>query len=302
MYKSNISKMKNIFIYLFAILLFSTCIKDEDANPEDSRDEHLLKVSVANAKNEDVSEVVLYIFDKDKLFIDTLKTTVDNIITLNMPQHEKIFVVALGNSESGDQTLPTLNVGDPISKAYLTLKTSIEAGIHIANSPGDLFIGSEDISLTGYNCETIIHTLTINRRVASMTITTSNIQHCLGTADSDFHYLIHNTHGSLNFTGTSAGNIVVYKPKTRFNESKEFIAPVFYTLATKSEELTTVEIYKSDKLIFSTSIDKDGKPIILREGELVDVKIDFKCPEIEVSLEIKPWGEVNIDQEFEENN
>ncbi|PXV66346.1 fimbrillin-A associated anchor protein Mfa1/Mfa2 [Dysgonomonas alginatilytica] len=294
----------NVLLYIFLILFLPSCIKDGD--PEDCLDTHLLQVKAVG-----VSDAVLYVFDENQLFLDTivvhapaLSTRADiemnAIVKLNYPNHSKITVVGWGNSLGEEQNIPLPHVGSSLNDARVALKTSTGINsMRYARSPADLFQGYLEIDLTGKNRQTITHVINLTRKISSAYIVTKGLQEWVGTNDTDFSYVVKSTYDSMDFKAELTGTKVNYQPNTLFEANGNFIAPIFNTFHS-ADEYITIEIYKGTTLVYNARTDSDGNPFKLEAGKLLQVLIILKGTGagINVSFTISQWGVVNIDQEL----
>lgn len=294
----------NVLLYIFLILFLSSCIKDGDS--DDCIDTHILQVKAVG-----VSDAVLYIFDENQLFLDTIvvhaitpstraETAMNSIVKLDYPNHSKITVVGWGNSLGEGQNIALPGIGTSLDDARVALKTTTGINsVPYANSPDDLFHDYLDIDLTGRNRQTITHTMTLTRKVSSAYIVTKGLQQWVGTNSTDFSYVIKGTYDSMTFRGEVTGKKVNYQPSASFDNSKNFIAPIFNTFHS-GDEYITIEIYNGTRLVYTAETDSDGNPFRLEAGKLLQVLIILEGTgaEIDVSFTISEWGVIDIDQEI----
>lgn len=244
--------------------------------------------------SETIKDITLYVFDKDKNLLDTLHTSLSELVTLDYPGHDVLKLVAWGNGRQGSQTLPALRQGDHLETAFVSLIHQPQTRITypVAGSPDDLFYGTIDIQNAA---DSSVKELPFRRKVSGVAITARYLKEYVGSSEGDFHCILYKTSDKLDFYGLSSGTDVSYRPDASFNERGDFVSSVFNILPT-DEELR-IGIYHRGVLKTTIVSDNQGIPLRVAEGRLLNVLVDFKG-EISVELKVTDWGKREIWKEF----
>ena len=151
MQKNKFRNCLQILPVLFLMAFVSaSCIKDDLSGcPSPHVSGLTLQVKAFDADggtlgSETIKDITLYVFDKDKNLLDTLHTSLSELVTLDYPGHDVLKLVAWGNGRQGSQTLPALRQGDHLETAFVSLIHQPQTRITypVAGSPDDLFYGS----------------------------------------------------------------------------------------------------------------------------------------------------------------
>ena len=115
MQKNKFRNCLQILPVLFLMAFVSaSCIKDDLSGcPSPHVSGLTLQVKAFDADggtlgSETIKDITLYVFDKDKNLLDTLHTSLSELVTLDYPGHDVLKLVAWGNGRQGSQTLPAL--------------------------------------------------------------------------------------------------------------------------------------------------------------------------------------------------
>lgn len=306
--------MKTIYTTIVGSLLLGSATllascECDDENDIDTLKHYMLTVKAVESDFDAVKDnVSLYVFDDASKFTQLTQTTLDKATDLALEHGRSYTVVAVPHSV--EMLLPTFAPGTLLQDAHIVLATSIFAdNNNVAVSPGDMFHGT--ISLgdkgSGYkaasNPTTESQLLWTRRKVAALTIIARNIQAAFGTTDTDFSYVVRQTSGAMDMSGTLKGTKVVYHPASHFSATnKDLIAPIFYTYASQAEDGFTLDIYKGNSLVRSYTTDNDENPLLLKEGKHTVMLIDFGSAatgaQMDVSLSVKEWSDGSIEESF----
>lgn len=188
MQKNKFRNCLQILPVLFLMAFVSaSCIKDDLSGcPSPHVSGLTLQVKAFDADggtlgSETIKDITLYVFDKDKNLLDTLHTSLSELVTLDYPGHDVLKLVAWGNGRQGSQTLPALRQGDHLETAFVSLIHQSQTRITypVAGSPDDLFYGTIDIQ-TSADALSATGTLSdkelpLRRKVSGVAVTAFNI-------------------------------------------------------------------------------------------------------------------------------
>ncbi len=280
-------------LLLFMAFVSVSCIKDDlsECRPP----VFSLKVKAFDADNkplggESVKEVTLYVFDGEKLFLDSHDIRVDETVTLNYPDHKSLTLVAWGNGKQGHQTMPDLQKGDHLETAFVSL-IQTRTSLPVAESPDDLLHGILDINTDAESTAE----LPIRRRTAAVAITVRHLKEFVGSSEGEFRYVVRKTTDKLGFYGKPNGSSVSYSPPAEFNDKGEFVSSIFNILP--AEEELRIDIYHQGVLKTTVISDNKGNPLRAEVGRLLNVLIDFRG-EVSVDITVSEWGKREIWKEF----
>ena len=284
MQKNKFRNCLQILPVLFLMAFVSaSCIKDDLSGcPSPHVSGLTLQVKAFDADggtlgSETIKDITLYVFDKDKNLLDTLHTSLSELVTLDYPGHDVLKLVAWGNGRQGSQTLPALRQGDHLETAFVSLIHQPQTRITypVAGSPDDLFYGTIDIQ-TSADALSATGTLSdkelpLRRKVSGVAVTARHLKEYVGSSDGDFHYILRKTGNMLDFYGLPNGTDVSYRPEASFN----------------------------DRGVLRTTVisDSNGKPLRVSEGRLLNVLVDFDGA-ISVEVKVTDWGKQEIWKEF----
>ena len=160
------SCLQMLSVLLLTAFVSVSCIKEDLS--ECSKPGFSLQVKAFDADNQElaseyVKDITLYIFDKNKLFLDTCEVFLQELVMLDYPGHDSLTVVAWGNSKQGNQKMPALKKNEHLETAFVSL---IKKGnkLSVAGSPDDLFYGSIDIHANEFPAKV----LPIKRKTSSV--------------------------------------------------------------------------------------------------------------------------------------
>lgn len=239
---------------------------------------------------ETVKDVTLYVFDKDKAFLDTREVILSEYITLDYPDHEHLTVVAWGNSRQGQQTMPALEEGDPLETAFVSL-IQTRTILPVVGSPDDLFYGTMDIQAG----ETSAKVLPVRRKTSGVVVTARYLREFVGSAEGEFRYVLRKSTDKLDFYGKPNGTDVSYSPDAAFDNTGDFVSSIFNILSTDAD--IKIDIYHRGVLKTTIISDSEGKPLRAVEGRLLNVFVNFKG-DVSVDVKVTDWGKKEIWKEF----
>ena len=287
---------------LMLCIVQAACIHDDngDCPPENERQVLVIR-SFDGVGNEltgtgTVSEVMLYVFDAQNHFLQSIPCKENETVPLDYPGQGKITVVGWGNSQSDKQNMPRTVAGASLESLQMNLLRSPDGYLL---SPDDLFYGSVSI---GYPAVTRVavtaHQLSLQRKVASMEIVVKGISRRFDTADTDFALQVNETAEGIGFSGELSAVHNSYRPVCGFNSLKELVAPVFHTLPSGGNPVM-ITLYKGSEPVYEVSTDDGGASFMLEAGKLLSVVIDLdKGSGGSAYFDVKKWNESNINQEF----
>lgn len=288
--------LQMLFISLVAVFVSTGCTKEDLSSCAPKS--YTLTVSATDGQGneltaETVKEVMLYVFDENNQYLGVhTGTQVGQMVMLPYHTKEKITVVAWGNGAQGHQSMPTLTVGDKMETAFVSLLSQIRSTMDIAQSPDDLFYGSITLSKEHL---TVDNKISISRKTSSVIITARKLKQYAGAADDDFSYVLRKSTNKLDFYGKSNGTDVGYRPEAAFDNTGQFVSPIFNILSTTSN--IEIDIYHSGVLMATVVGDSTGKPFQAVEGKLLNVLIDFSA-DVTVTVSVTKWGHQEIWKEF----
>lgn len=284
-----------LFLLIFTAFVTAGCTKEDISQCNTS---HKFTLKASDADNGDITnpdvvkEIKLYVFDDAKNYLETHNTTIGEVVELNYPHLDKLHIVAWGNLDGGKQKVPTINIGDNLETAFISLHTT-KASLPIAQSPDDLF--HQDIEVTKEERK-VDNVLTMRRATSSVAITTRKLKEYASVDDDDFSYTLRETTDKLDFYGKPSGTEVVhYRPDAAFDNTGQFVSPIFNILPTTTD--IEIDIYHGSDLVASIKDDGKGNPLKAVEGKLLNVLIDFSLS-ITVKVEVTQWGEQKVWKNF----
>lgn len=265
-------------------------------------------VRVLNAEGEDITEegaiwdLSLYVFDKDRLFLERLGAQIGISIPLYFPDQETLHVISWGNLTGEGALLPELAKGTPMHEAVIRLldnpvaeRSSQRVTRSIARCPDDLFYSSEEIAVkTGSPTHYIIR---MKPSVSSMAVTMRNLQSYSNRYDENFSLMVRETYNAIDFNARLTGKKVGYVPLSSFNDKKELTTPLFNLLPSQSEGMIEIDIYHENELITTVKRDSEGKPLKTQTGRVLNVLVDFQV-NTEVEVSVTPWKQTHIWKDF----
>lgn len=291
------SYMKSFSVAALLLVILTTgCIKEDldDCPPKGVT--FTVKAYDNDGKEltrEEAGDVVMFIFDGEKRFLEKVDTKIGENITVIPPTEGGIHVVAWSNLAGGHQKVPQPLPGTPMDECGITLLPAPQGGDYRL-SPDDLFRG--DIHLPAGET-TGTHTLPIYRETGQMDITIRNLKEFAGYNDDNYTVVVRETSSGIDFRGNLYGDKVAYRPEGTFvtnGSAEEFTIPPFNLFPSQQ---ITIEIYHSDELIVAVSKDASQTPVSVQKGLATHVLIELKTL-LSVSVSISPWGEDAVWKEF----
>lgn len=288
------SCLQMLFISLVTAFVVMSCTKEDLAQcfkPQFSLQVKAYDADDADVGSETVKDITLYLFDKGNLFIGSREATLGQTVMLDYPDHDKLLVVAWGNSKQGHQTMPELQIGDHLQTAFLSLLHTTKTILPVADSPDDLFYSSKEIS----SYDPSVHLIPIKRKISSVIITARHLKEYVADTEGEFQYVVRKSGDKLDFYGKPGGGDVSYSPDAAFDKAGDFVSSVFNILPTEND--LRVDIYHRGVLKTTIVSDSQGKPLKIVEGKLLNILINLKG-DVSVEISVTPWGEKQIWKEF----
>jgi len=265
--------------------------------------------------SETVDSIHLFLFDK-KGYVRMVSTGRSNDFTIGYLKEEALTLIAWGNLKKDSLLVPELSRGQLPEEVIITLR-QLEA---FAVNPTDLFYArytvtlGQDEALIG-KATSLTHgvetsdlraakasvdtlTLSLERIVASLTITGQYMDRRFGTDTAGYHFVVYSPRDALSFMGTLAGDTARYAPATTMNTAGQLVTPAIRVLPTPVDGALTVALFRGDSLLYTTSLDSRGKPLRAVAGKQLDILLDFRYSYVKVSVDVVPWGEVRQDTEL----
>lgn len=280
-----------LFISLLAAFVLTGCTKEDLSECYKPRFRLTVKAFDADNKEvgaEQIKDITLYIFDKEKAFIASQNVNYAELITLDYPYNDHLTVVVWANGKQGHQTMPTLKRGDHLETAFVSLIYT-KAALPVAGSPDDLFFGTIDMEADA-SSENIIRVI---RKTSGVVVTARYLKEYVGATDDDFHYVLRKSSDKLDFYGKPNGTDVSYMPAAEFDKEGDYVSSLFNIFSTDSD--IKIDIYYHNVLQTTIISDDQGKPLRAVEGRLLNVFVSFKGS---VSVSVTPWGEKQIWKDF----
>jgi hypothetical protein len=255
-----------------------------------------------------VDTVNVYLFDKTG-FVRMVSTDKNNNFIFGYNKDEPLTIVTWGNMKRDSLLVPTLKQGETIDEALVELRKIEEYNL----SSTDLFYArysvhgdsvvsetasagsSKVLALRSSAASTDTMTLTLQRMVASLSITGQYMSERFGTDTAGYHFVVRSTKDALNFLGTPAGDTASYTPATSMNEKGQLVTSVIRVLPTPDEGTLTIELYRGSNLLYSTTTDSNGDSLNAVAGKQLNVLLDFRYSFVRVTVTVTPYGEVTQD-------
>lgn len=256
----------------FITLSVCSCVRED----VDNCLQYSLKVKAVDMDGNDitysgsVSSVDIYMFDESGFVRMIPQGSADYL--LGADKRKQLTLVAWGNLKSDSLKLPDLAVGTPLSDARVEL-IQMEDGYHIPTT--DIFYSRQEVSGPGTRSileETL--TLTLERRVAGMTIRTKNLEQKFGKGEPCY-FVVYGVGNALNFMGDPTGGAVGYHPQVTYNGGSDVYAPIFRILPTPKENALSIRVCRGSKVLYTVNEDYKRSPLIVTPGEQLNIVIDF---------------------------
>lgn len=263
----------------------------------------------------DISGVMLYVFDNDETLLEVIPTRVGNTEILRHPGFPSLHVVAVANTSAC--SIPELTCGtSKLSHGEVCvnpLGTKYD-GLDISDTPDDLFWGSVTVDNTP-DIERGTVELPIRRMIAGVYVRVKNLRREVGdmqATDGRFRIMLGVPHSKIDFRGTpcsptrAASDPVnhLFTGSFRNISGGEYFEAPGQNTVTKAAEFhriiatdqgcpVTLGIYHNDTLVTSEPITADdkGNPLRARNGKLNTITVFFGDDgSIEVTVNESEWG------------
>ena len=267
--------MKTILrLLVLASIVFSvySCIRED----VDNCLQYSLKVKAVDIEGNDitatgsVTSVDIYMFDENGFVRMIPQGSADYLVGTD--KQKQVTLVAWGNLKSDSLKIPDLKVGTSLSDARVELIQQ-EDGYHLPTT--DIFYSRQEVngaSTRGILEETL--TLTLERRVAAMTIRTKNLEQKFG-AGEPCYFVVYGVGNALNFMGEPTGGTVGYQPKVSYTANKDGYTSAFRILPTPTENALSIRVCRGSTILYTVSEDYLGNPLVAVPGEQLNIVIDF---------------------------
>lgn len=294
-------------LLILMVMVVVGCTKEDESkcNPP-----HSLEIRAVVNVNGEIQEVgsdvvkggvVFYVFDQNEGFLEMKRVELGSQIALYYPFEDKLHLVCWGNSESEGLIMPTLEVGTKLEEALISINTdnleSRSVQQNVTASVDDLFHARDELTISDNVNKEII----IERQVASVSIISTGLKEYCNTDSEDFRYVFRSGKKSIDFTGLTKDENVSHTPAVAFKDGL-LESSVFNIFPDPNIDIE-VDIYLESALVATISTNVDGKQIRAEAGKLLNIYAVFKSGNIEsgdidVNIQITPWGEKAIWKEF----
>jgi hypothetical protein len=237
----------------------------------------------------DVENVTLFVFDENYDFVETKtidKATVLNRRTIQIAAGatKKITVVAWAGLDNSKEEVSSLNQNDILTDLRVQLKQN--SG-QVTTSPGDLFYGQISINRTSVTRSEDAQVLSIERKVAEFSLSTTGIATKFGTTEGDFYYKIKTSTSMINHNGEITGESVEYILPATVNAEGNLTADNIVVLPSID---VTVELYRDDILVLSSKNLRNAQELSINASQQLNIVFDI-C-KANLSLVVAAWGQV----------
>ncbi|MDF9831796.1 FimB/Mfa2 family fimbrial subunit [Parabacteroides sp. PF5-6] len=237
----------------------------------------------------DVENVTLFVFDENYNYLETKtidKSTVLNRRTISIAANatDKITVVAYAGLTNNKEEVSSLNQNSILTDLRVQLKQN---NGQVTNSPSDLFHGQLSIDRASVTRAEEAPVLSIERKVAELSLTTTGIATKFGTTSGDFYYKIKTSSSMVNYNGEIAGEEVEYILPATMNANGKLTAD---HLAILPSDDVTIELYRDDILVLSSKNLKNTQELSVSASEQLDIVFD--ATKANLSLIVAAWGQV----------
>ncbi len=291
-----LNALKCVFTFVLCCVVCTGCISEDLSDCSNSYYFTVRAYDVDGAEliNPPVNDIILYLFDKDGLFIEQINTQLNTRVEVKSDKNE-LYAVAWGNLGGGHETKPSFQPNDNISTGIV--KLNVNEATAVAGSPDDLFSGNVSASRP----EQMDKVVPIYRKTGSMNITILHLKEYLGVTDDDFTIQVGDTYSAIDFFGKYSGTKVSYLPTGSFvpnpqpGGGSQYYTPIFNLIPeTKG---VYIKIYHKNDLVATVTTYNGGSPIAVKEGLLTNVLIDFRGI-LYISATMTPWGDKYIWKSF----
>ena len=289
---------------LVAAISFASCSADSDSsysgidekvieNAAEKTDASFSVVLKAYSDNKDITvkgdvdQTTLFVFDQNNDFYK--QVTLDRTyllqakpVEISCPGSKQITVVAWAGLSSENEEISAMSQANIISDLQVSLKQNNGVA---ATLPGDLFYGQ--VTLKSASTKSGAETLKIERKVSSISLITKSVIKVLDSKEGNFYYKVKNTKGSFNHNGELTGENIEYIIPATLNAKGNVVAENTTILPASN---ITVELYKDDKMIFSSENVKNLEKVSVNEGELSELTFDLSRNS--GNIVVTDWGTV----------
>jgi hypothetical protein len=237
----------------------------------------------------DVENVTLFVFDENYDFVETKsidKATVLNRRTIQIAADatEKITVVAWAGLNNNKEEVSSLNQNSILTDLRVQLKQN---NGQVTTSPGDLFYGQISIDRASVTRSEDAQVLSIERKMAEFSLTTTGIAKKFGTTEGDFYYKIRTSTSMINHNGEVKGESVEYILPATVNAAGNLTADNIAVLPSAD---VTIELYRDDILILSSKNVRNSQELSISASQQLNIVFDI-C-KANLSLVVAAWGQV----------
>lgn len=305
--KKNILSKGLVSAWLIATVLAFTACSSEDSNMEYIQKDNttastgsstavnpytLVLKALSDGKDVttkgDVEGVTLFVFDENYDYVETKtidKSTVLNRRTISIAANatEKITVVAYAGLTNNKEEVSSLNQNSILTDLRVQLKQNNGQ----VTSPSDLFYGQISIDRASVTRSDDAQVLSIERKVAEFSLTTTGIANKFGTTTGDFYYKIKTSTSMINYNGEVTGENVEYILPATVNAAGNLVAD---NIAVLPSDDVTIELYRDDILVLSSKNLKNTQELSISASEQLDIVFD--AVKANLSMVVAAWGQV----------
>lgn len=240
-----------------------------------------------------ITDVSLYVFDNDGLFVERVETTVGTQVNVYVPVGEQITIAGWANASGTNDLFPDITPGvDHIDDCSVGLRAATRSAATHYDSPDDMFQGAITITAEELQNE---HILPITRKTGGMSVTLRKLRENLQCDCDDITVVVRETATAVGFDGGLQGSrTATYSVSGTFNEHGDFTTGIFRMLP--DTEGLTIEIYHSGELIRTVNV-CSGEPITLTAGRTTNLLIDFSL-QVGVRVSLTNWNVLEIWRDF----
>jgi len=261
-----------------AVLLFflASCHRDSHCRLPSVKAVAAAKEVSDPGNRHEIEQVVFYIFDQNRLFIDKITAPLNQSVELDYPCFKHFYVIGWGNINENDETITRFEAGMSKLDGEVTLKLLYEYLLHpLYASPSDVFYG--EVKIWNNRVSGQATDLPLARATSNVSVKVRGLKEYFGDSGDNYSVVLSTGYNALNFLGMPMGCPANYRLEGEFSSHypSQFETGVFRVFGSRVGIPVEVRIYRGNTLVDVVLTDSSGNSLMACNGKLLEVRINY---------------------------
>ena len=294
------NRFRSLAFFAALLLFLASCHRDSHQRLPSVRAIAAAKEAGGPADRQEVEQVVFYIFDQNRLFIDKITAPLNQSVELDYPCFKHFYVIGLGNIDENNGSITGFEAGMSKLDGEVTLKLLHEYLLHpLYASPSDIFYG--EVKVRNSRVSGLPADLPLARATSNVSVKVRGVKEHFGDSGNNYSVVLSTGYNALDFSGMPMGCPANYRLAGEFTPHypSQFETGVFRVFGSRTGIPVEVRIYRGNTLVDVVSTDISGNPLMACNGKLLEVRINYTASTPVVEQIHADWNDILVWKGFD---